>query len=88
MQQAVPLESYKMNNEYRNEIMRTSLDARINEVTEYQINIDNFTLAIDKIGDNADLQDFKSNLKELLASSITEKRKAQIMLEVIQSQME
>lgn len=77
-----------MNNEYRNEIMKTSLEARINEVTEYQINIDNFKLAIEKIGDEADLQDFKSNIKELLASSILEQRKAQIMLEVIQSQME
>jgi hypothetical protein len=77
-----------MNNEYRNEIMNTSLEARINEVTEYQVNIDNFKLAIEKIGNDADLQDFKSNLKELLASSIAEQRKAQIMLEVIQSQME
>lgn len=77
-----------MNNEYRNEIMKTSLEARINEVTEYQVNIDNFTLALDKIGDEADLQDFKSNIKQLLASSIVEQRKAQIMLEVIQSQME
>ena len=77
-----------MNTDYRNEIMRTALEARINEVTEYQVNIDNFTLAIDKIGDDADLQDFKSNLKELLASSIAEQRKAKIMLEVIQSQME
>jgi hypothetical protein len=77
-----------MNNEYRNEIMKTSLEARINEVTEYQVNIDNFTLALDRIGDEADLQDFKSNIKQLLASSIVEQRKAQIMLEVIQSQME
>ena len=77
-----------MNNEYRNEIMKTSLEARINEVTEYQVNIDNFTLALDRIGDEADLQDFKSNIKQLLAASIVEQRKAQIMLEVIQSQME
>jgi len=77
-----------MNNEYRNEIMKTSLEARINEVTEYQVNIDNFKLAIEKIGNDADLQDFKSNLKELLASSIAEQRKSQIMLEVIQSQTE
>jgi hypothetical protein len=88
MQQAAPLENYKMNNEYRDEILKTSLDARINEVTEYQINIDNFRLAINKIGNDPDLQDFKFNLQELLASSIVEQRKSQIMLEVIQSQVE
>ena len=77
-----------MNNEYRDEILKTSLDARINEVTEYQINIDNFRLAINKIGNDPDLQDFKFNLQELLASSIVEQRKSQIMLEVIQSQVE
>jgi hypothetical protein len=77
-----------MNPDYRNEILTSALDARIKEVTEYQVNIDNFRLAIDKIGDDQELQTFKENLQNLLASSILEQRKAQIMLEVIQSQLE
>ena len=77
-----------MNENYRKEMLSSTLEARINEVTEYQVNIDNFRLAIDRIGDDPELQDFKKNLQELLASSTLEQRKAQIMLGVIQSQME
>jgi hypothetical protein len=77
-----------MNPDYQKEILTSALDARIKEVTEYQVNIDNFRLAIDKIGDDQELQTFKENLQNLLASSILEQRKAQIMLEVIQSQLE
>ena len=77
-----------MNPDYKNEILTAALDARIKEVTEYQVNIDNFRLAIERIGDDAGLQDFKTNLRNLLASSLLEQRKAQLMLEVIQSQLE
>jgi len=77
-----------VNTKYKNEILTAALDARIKEVTEYQVNISNFTLAIEKIGDDPELQDFKSHLQELLSSSVFEQRKAQVMLEVIQSQME
>jgi len=34
------------------------------------------------------LQEFKSQIEDLLASSVFEQRKAQIMLEVIKSQVE
>lgn len=77
-----------MNLDYRTEILTSALDARIREVTEYQVNIDNFRLAIVKIGDDAELQPFKENLQNLLASSLLEQRKAQIMLDVIRSQLE
>ena len=77
-----------MNPEYRIEILAAALDARINEVTEYQVNIDNFRLAIERVGDDPELQDFKANLSGLLASSILEQRKAQIMLDVIRKQLE
>jgi hypothetical protein len=73
---------------YRTEILTSALDARIKEVTEYQVNIDNFRLAIERVGDNQELQTFKENLQNLLSSSIIEQRKAQIMLDVIQSQLE
>jgi len=77
-----------MNNEYRREILTTALDARIKEVTEYQVNIDNYRLAIEKIGDDEELRPFKQQIQALLTSSLLEQRKAQIMLDVIRSQTE
>lgn len=77
-----------MNHEYRKEILTTALGARIKEVTEYQVNIDNYRLAIEHIGDDEELQPFKQQIQTLLVSSLLEQRKAQIMLDVIQSQME
>ena len=75
-------------NTYHREILTAALDARIKEVTEYQVNINNFRLAIEHIGDDPELQDFKAQLEGLLASSILEQRKAQIMLDVIRAQLE
>lgn len=77
-----------MDHGYRNEILTSALDARIREVTEYQVNIENFRLAIGKIGSDPELQTFRESLQDLLASSIVEQRKAKIMLEVIKSQLE
>lgn len=77
-----------MNNEYRKEILTAALDARIREVTEYQVNIDNYRLAIERIGDDEELRQFKEQIQALLASSLLEQRKAQIMLDVIRSQTE
>lgn len=77
-----------MDNNYKNEILTAALDARIKEVTEYQVNINNFRLAIERIGDDPDLQEFKTGLQNLLESSLLEQRKAQIMLGVIKSQLE
>lgn len=73
---------------YKKEILLTALEGRQKEVIEYQINIDNFRLAIEKIGDDVELAGFKSQLEDLLKSSRFEQRKARIMLEVIQSQLE
>jgi hypothetical protein len=77
-----------INNTYQKEILTSALDARIREVTEYQVNIDNFRLAIERIGDDPELQQFKEQITGLMQSSILEQKKAQIMLEVIQSQLE
>lgn len=77
-----------MNTQYRTEILTSALEARIREVTEYQVNIDNFRLAIERIGDDPELQDFKIQIEGLLASSLLEQKKAQIMLDVIRSQLE
>jgi len=75
-------------NDYHREILTSALETRLKDVTEYQVNITNFSLAIERIGDDPELQDFKANLQGLLASSILEQRKSQIMLDVIQSQLE
>ena len=77
-----------MNPTYHREILTAALDARIKEVTEYQVNIDNFRLALVRIGDDPELQEFKAQIEGLLASSIFEQKKAKIMLDVIQSQLE
>lgn len=76
-----------MNHEYRKEILSDALDGRIKEVTEYQVNIDNFRLAIERIGDDPDLQQFKQQMQGLMQSSTLEQKKAQIMLDVIKSQL-
>ena len=76
-----------INKTYQQEILTTALDARIKEVTEYQVNIDNFRLAIARIGDDPELQQFKEQISGLMQSSVLEQKKAQIMLEVIQSQL-
>lgn len=77
-----------MNNEYRKEILTTALDARIKEVTEYQVNIDNYRLDIERIGDDEELRPFKQQIQALLTSPLLEQRKNQIMLDVIRSQTE
>ena len=76
-----------MNHTYSTEILTAALDARIREVTEYQVNIDNFRRAIIKCGSDPELATFKDQLEALLASSLHEQKKAQIMLDVIQEQI-
>ena len=73
---------------YKEQLLTEALKARINEVVEYEVNNYNFKLAIEIIGDDPELQEFKDHLKGLLKGSLIEQRKAQIMLEVVQSQME
>lgn len=77
-----------MNPDYRLEMLKSSLEGRIREVTEYQVNIDNFRLAIEAIGDDPELAGFREQLEDLLQSSRLEQRKAQVMLDVIRKQVE
>jgi hypothetical protein len=74
--------------EYKKEVLNRSIEGRVREIEDYQINIDNFRLAIEKIGDDAEMADFKKHLEELLKSNTYEQRKAKIMLEVAQDQLE
>ena len=73
--------------QYHKSILSSAYDARVKEITEYQVNIDNFRLAIEKIGDDSDLQEFKNHLSSLLSSSLLEQKKAKIMLSVIEQQL-
>lgn len=77
----------------REEILKMALDARVQEVMHYQINIDNYALALAKIHamsaeDRAELAGFAEQLHTLLASEKLEQKKARIMLDVIRAQVE
>lgn len=74
----------------KQETLKVNHQARVEEVLNYQINIDNFSLALEEVElrNDPDLEGFKTQLQELLASSILEQKKAQIMLNVIASQLE
>jgi len=76
----------------REEILQASLDARIQEVMHYQINIDNYTLALEEISklppdERHELLAFTEQLHTLFASEKIEQKKAKIMLAVIKQQV-
>lgn len=77
----------------RKEILFATLKGREQEIMHYQLNIDNYTLALEEIGsmpadEAADLADFSDQITNLLASEILEQKKSKIMLRVIQRQLE
>jgi len=81
-----------MENQTREEILQASLDARIQEVMHYQINIDNYTLALEEISklppdERHELSAFTEQLRTLFASEKIEQKKAKIMLAVIKQQV-
>jgi hypothetical protein len=74
------------------EILESSLEGREQEIIHYQINIDNYTLALDEISklsveERAELSGFADQLRNLLASEKLEQKKSKIMLAVIQAQL-
>jgi len=76
----------------REEILASSLEARVQEIMYYQINIDNYSIALKKIAElppseQLELSGFVEQLKTLLASEQLEQKKAKIMLSVIQEQV-
>ena len=77
----------------REEILAVNLDAREQEVMHYQINIDNYTMALDYIAtmaadECAELAGFVDQLTGLLASEKLEQKKAKVMLEVFRRQLD
>ena len=76
----------------REEILRINYDARKQEVMHYQINIDNYTLALANIAamaadERSELLVFADQLTGLLASERMEQKKAKVMLEVLRQQL-
>jgi hypothetical protein len=72
------------------EILKRALDERIDEVAAYQLNIDNFRLAIaeiDAIGD-PDLSQFRAELEARLQAEVLEQKKAKVMLTVIKKRVD
>ncbi len=76
----------------REEILVTTLKGREQEVMHYQLNIDNYTLALEEIGslpaeERAELDGFAEQLRSLLTSERLEQKKSKIMLAVIKRQI-
>lgn len=69
------------------EILKQAATSRIEEIAGYQINIDNYTLAIPLADSDPELKDFAEQLRGLLASEILEQKKAKIILKVLQTQI-
>jgi hypothetical protein len=84
-----PNMSEEIKNQTREEILTSSYEARIQEVMHYQINIDNYTLALKELAlaNDPELSSFADKIKELLASEKVEQKKAQIMLKVLEAQL-
>lgn len=74
----------------REEILKEAKVAREAACLNYQINIDNFKLAIAEVDKDNDqrLKPFKDNLKNLLEGHELELKKELIMLRVISRQLE
>lgn len=77
----------------REEILRNALVGREHEVMQYQINIDNYTIALQEIEkmsveERAEIASFADHLRKLLASEKAEQRKASLMLHVLKKQVD
>jgi hypothetical protein len=71
--------------------LQSALEPRNNEILDYQINIDNYTRAIDKINaeyaDNPAMIEFRDRLADMLISGQTEQLKSIIIRDVIADQI-
>ena len=73
------------------ETLQSALEARNDELLDYQINIDNYTRAIDKINaehqNNPAMIEFRDRLADMLESHKTEQLKSMIIRDVIADQL-
>lgn len=74
-------------NDFVKEMLNTNYEARIREVEEYEFNNENYLLALEEIGDDPDLQEFKQQLIDLLKASTIETKKAKTMLKVLEKRL-
>jgi hypothetical protein len=76
----------------RTDILTQALEARDAELLSYQINIDNYRLAIAKIQaehpDNQDLAAFREELEIRLAEELRQQLRARIIRDVIADQLQ
>lgn len=75
------------------ETLVAALKQREREIFDYQINIDNFRLAIEKLNSKqnsvvTDMSEFKNQLEQLLSSNILEQAKSQLLYDVILQQLD
>lgn len=73
----------------KEKILKDAHKQRVEEVLAYQINIDNYRLAIFHIEESGDpdLQGFKGQLETLLKTEVIEQKKSNVMLAVIEKQI-
>lgn len=80
-----------MNNMNKLEILKDALAGREEEIFNYQINIDNFVLAIAKVqkehSSKRGMKEFSKDLKKRLQSTETEQLKAIIIRDVLVDQI-
>ena len=71
--------------------LQSALEPRNDEILNYQINIDNYTRAVDKINteyaDNPAMVEFRDRLSNMLESNKIEQLKAIIIRDVIADQI-
>jgi hypothetical protein len=76
----------------KQQILSEALIARDQELLGYQINIDNYTLAIEKITNeypnNEDLQVFKNELQMRLEEELRQQLRCKIIRDIIALQVE
>lgn len=72
---------------HRFDILKKALEGRVREITEYEVNIENFRRAILKIGTDKSMAKFRKQLEELLASNLMEQRKSRVIHDVIAEQL-
>ena len=73
----------------KEKILKDAHKQRVEEVLAYQINIDNYRLAISHIEESGDpdLSGFKTQLETLLKTEVIEQKKSKVMLAVIEKQI-
>jgi hypothetical protein len=76
----------------REQIITAALEGREQEVMHYQINIDNYSLALQQIDllppdEQVEMREFSKQLMELLTSEKLEQKKSKIMLAVMKAQV-